>query len=65
MFSGAIRDEFVGKTEVNEVHLRCATGSYVDHDIFELYVVVSAMRGVNNPENVDKLLSYGEKLSQN
>ena len=53
MFAGAIWDEFVGKTKINEVHLWCAVGKDVDHNIFELYVVVGSMRGVNNPENVD------------
>ena len=65
MLSRAIRHEFVRKTIVNEVHLRCPVGKNVDHDIFELYVVVGSMRGVDDLKYVDKLLRYGEKLSQN
>lgn len=61
--SGAIWDEFVGKAIINKVHLWSAIRKDVDHDIFELQVVVGSMRGVQNPENVDKLLRYGEKLS--
>lgn len=65
MFAGAVRYKLVGKTKINEVNLWCAVGKDVDHDIFELYVVVGSMRSVNDSENVNKLLSYGEELFQN